>query len=275
MYFSDKIALWERAWSEKQRDIITLLDETTAGLLNEDLRRDMRRSQARTEADYDRDLRFAITSIRKQLIAGELEHNDGEGLELHSSTMSYLGGRKNITVQPPQVKEEPVYAMARRNSANGGRCFHCRKTGHFIATCPRKAAGLPAIHAAEPELDVGAESDSKEASSVADSDEAADERAVAVFRKERTPATSRENMGRRVKLTIPDRKWRRTANHQRLGTLYRVGNNVTVVETATDDDGMEGKEEPISFTPLPDPVNTVLPESQDPDQADFLDLGGL
>merc|ERR1719312_781752 len=58
MYFSDKIALWERAWSVKQRDIVTLLDETTAGLVNEDLRREMRRSHARSEADYDRDLRF-------------------------------------------------------------------------------------------------------------------------------------------------------------------------------------------------------------------------
>ena len=85
MYFSDKIALWERAWSVEQRDIVTLVDETTAGLLNEDLRKEMRRSHARSEADYDRDLRFAINSIRKQLIAGELPHNDGEGLELQSS----------------------------------------------------------------------------------------------------------------------------------------------------------------------------------------------
>ena len=275
MYFSDKIALWERAWSAAQRDIVTLIDETTAGLLNEDLRKEMRRSHARSEVDYDRDLRFAINSIRKQLLAGELSHNDGEGLELQSSTMSYLGGRQNLTLQPPQVKEEPVFAIARRNSANGGRCFYCLKLGHFIAACPRKKAGLPAIQTAEREPDTGTESDGKEVSSATDSDEATGERSVAVFRKGRPPGAPKKTTGRRVQLTIPDHKWRRSANRQRLGTLYRVGDEVTIVEPATDDDDAEGEEGAISFTPTPDPVNTVLPESLEVDQVDFLDLGGL
>ena len=275
MYFSDKIALWERAWSAEQRDIVTLVDETTAGLLNEDLRREMRRSHARSEADYDRDLRFAINSIRKQLIAGELPHNDGEGLELQSSTMSYLGGRQHLSLQPPQVKEEPVFAIARRGAANRGRCFHCLKLGHFIAACPRKKAGLPAIQAAEREPDPGTESDGKEVSSATDSDEATGEPSAAALRKGRPHGALKKNTGRRVQLTIPENKWRRSANRQRLGTLYRVGNEVTIVEPATDDDDVEDEEEAISFTPAPEPVNTVLPGSLETDQIDFLDLGGL
>ena len=276
MYFSDKIALWERAWSAEQRDIVTLVDETTAGLLNEDLRREMRRSHARSEADYDRDLRFAINSIRKQLIAGELPNNDGEGLELQSSTMSYLGGRQNLSLQPPQVKEEPIFAIARRGAANRGRCFHCLKLGHFIAACPRKKAGLPAIQAAEREPDPGAESDGKEVSSATDSDEAPGEPSAAALRKGRPRGALKKNAGRRVQLTIPENKWRRSANRQRLGTLYRVGNEVTIVEPATDDeDDVEDEEEAISFTSAPEPVSTVLPESPETDQLDFLDLGGL
>ena len=50
---------------------------------------------------------------------------------------------------------------------------------------------------------------------------------------------------------------------------------MTIVEPATDDDDAEGEEETISFTPTPDPVSTVLPESLETDQVDFLDLGGL
>ena len=60
MYFGDKAALWKYAWPAGQRDIGTLLDEATAGLLNEDLRREMRKSSAKSEDGYSRDLEAAM-----------------------------------------------------------------------------------------------------------------------------------------------------------------------------------------------------------------------
>ena len=110
-------------------------------------------------------------------------------------------------------------------------------------------------------------------SSATDSDEATGKHSAAVFREGRPPGALKKNTGRRVQLTIPGHKWQRSANHQRLSTLYRVGNEVTIVEPATDDDDVEDEEEAISFTPAPEPVNTVLPGSLETDQIDFLDLG--
>ena len=277
MYFSDKIALWERAWSIQQRDIVTLLDETTAGLLNEDLRREMRRSQARTEADYDRDLRFAVNSIRKQLLAGELEHNDGAGLELQSSTMSYLGGRQDLIARAPKVKEEPVYAVTHTNTAKVRRCFHCQQKGHFVADCPRKSAGLPAIHAAEPESGTDGEGDGGEESFTADSDEAAGERVIAALRSERPARVARKSKGKRVRFAIPNRQWRqwRAANRRQIDDRSPPAGGGASVVTATAESSGENEAARRSLPPSMDPMYTVRPENSDLDYADFLDFSGL
>ena len=277
MYFSDKIALWERAWSVKQRDIVTLLDETTAGLLNEDLRREMRRSQARTEADYDRDLRFAVNSIRKQLLAGELEHNDGAGLELQSSTMSYLGGRQGLIAQAPKVKDEPIYAVVHANTAKVRRCFHCQQKGHFVADCPRKSAGLPAIHAAEPESGTDGEGDGGGESRTADRDEAVGERAIAALRNERPARVARKSKSKRVRFAIPDRQWRqwRAANRRQFGGQNPHADGVASAATATAESSGENEEARRSLPPSTDPMYTVRPENSDLDYADFLDFSGL
>ena len=269
MYCSDKVQLYERAWPTAQRDMVTMLDEITAGLLNESLRKEMRRSKARNEVDYDHDLRFAVNSLRKQLLAGELPEEEGEGLELQSSTMSYIAAQKSA--QAAFVKAEPgVFAFNNRNTAKVKRCYHCQQQGHFVANCPRKASGLPAASALEAD-DAG--DDGHENAQLGNEpqvdDEGDDE--ISVFRgKKRFPGRPKRFQNKRVRFDIPEQKWKKTGNKQRLGTLYRVGNNIQLIESES-----STEDEMDESTSSPEQVHTVVSENTEYESLEGSDFLGM
>ena len=266
MYFTDKVALFERAWPEAQRDYPMLFDEITAGILNDMLRKEMRRTRAVTEADYEGELRFFTNTLRKQLLAGEIEDQDAEGLDLHSSTMSYLGKRSENTAL---VKEEPgVFAVNYKGKQSGAkkrRCFHCQGFGHFVANCPRKDAGLPpstnaVSHAAE-----GEESTDEEPSKEQDGDKVEGEPNDEVHAiKGRRRWVKQKGAKQRVNFPISNRRWKRAQHKQKLATVYRNGNGVLVVQ---EDEGDTNDDTDSSSDEGPGgPVNTLIRDDEADDQ---------
>ena len=146
MYLSDKVALFERAYSAEQRDLQVLFDSTTNGLYNDSLRKDMRRTPVQTEEEYERKLSFYLNAIRKAVIAGDLSESDAVGTQTFSATCSYLLQRnENMT---SSIKNEPGIQAMQKRSDKGRyvvRCYYCHKVGHIAKDCSRKLAGLPPV----------------------------------------------------------------------------------------------------------------------------------
>ena len=162
LYLSDKITLFERAFAAEKRDWNLLFDNTTDGLFNETLRKEMRKVVSANEGQYGEQLSFHINAIRKSVIAGDLAESEAKGTHTYSTTSSYLAQKHGG--QAAAVKNEPgVFSMNHQSvdaevcamdknypkSANAKkfklRCYHCQKTGHFARECTRKLAGLPAV----------------------------------------------------------------------------------------------------------------------------------
>ena len=147
MYYSDKIALFERAYSVEKRDLQVLFDSTTNGLYNESLRQDMRRSCIRTEEEYEQKLSFFLNAIRKAVIAGDQNESDAVGTQTYSATCSYLLQKRDG--QSTAIKSEPgLHAMQKKGKQPARyavKCYYCQKPGHFARECSRKLAGLPKV----------------------------------------------------------------------------------------------------------------------------------
>ena len=143
MYYSDKIALFERAYSAEQRDMQVLFDSTTNGLYNDSLRKDMRRSFVQSEEEYERKLSFYLNAIRKAVIAGDMSESDAGGTQTFSATCSYLLQRNDS--KNGAIKNEPGIHAMQRQGRYVIRCYYCHKIGHVAKECSRKLAGLPPV----------------------------------------------------------------------------------------------------------------------------------
>ena len=217
-----------------------LFDELTAGLLNELLRKEMRRLKVSNEQEYETELRFFTNSIRKQLLAGEISEQDAEGLDLHSATMSYLSQRNGTG---PSVKTEPgVYAFGANYKAKKRRCFHCQSVDHFVANCPRKDAGLPpstnAVRVVE-EDDEGTSADQAEE----DLEDRNSDTEVLAINERRRWKKPKNGFKKRVNFPISRERWTKTRNRQKLATVYRNGNGIQVVEGENDSAGSSSSDE--------------------------------
>ena len=270
LYFTDKVALFERAWPEAQRDYPMLFDEMTAGLLNDMLRKEMRRTRAVTEAEYEGELRFFTNTLRKQLLAGEIGDQDAEGLDLHSSTMSYLGKRAENSAS---IKEEPgVFAInykGKQGNVKKRRCYHCQGYGHFVANCPRKDAGLPPSTNA-----IGAKDEDKtdeDSSDEPDGDKTdgeSDGEVLAIKGRKRwnKPKGANQQIHQRVNFPISKRRWKKAQHKQKLATVYRNGNGVLVVQ---EDEGDVDEDTDSSSDDKPKgQVNTLTQEAETDDDDD-------
>lgn len=263
MYFTDKVTLFERAWKREQRDLPMLFDELTAGLLNELLRKEMRRLKVSNEQEYETELRFFTNSIRKQLLAGEISEQDAEGLDLHSATMSYLSQRNGAG---PSVKAEPgVYAFSTQYKTKKRRCFHCQSVEHFVANCPRKDAGLPpstnAVRAVD-EDDEGTSADQVEEDL---EDKNSDTEVLAINEKRRWKKP-KNGFKKRVNFPISAERWTKTRNRQKLATVYRNGNGIQVVEGENDSAGSTSSDE-VDET---EKVHTITPNDPSEEGSDYL-----
>ena len=154
LYFADKLTLFRRAWTVGQRDMQMFYDETTKGLVNENVKKGLREYEPTDEADYDRKLKFLSSVTRKRFMYGEISHSDAMGAE----SFAPLGSYKSVGRTPAglAIKDE-VNATTQVAAASGSNCYYCNRSGHWMANCPKKRAGLTPGAAAVEQQDVEAE----------------------------------------------------------------------------------------------------------------------
>lgn len=88
------------------------------------------------------------------MTAGEVTEAEALGAEAHASKITYRTQNRTAlnptAIQDWKVKQEPVFAINSKGNKPRGSCFHCGAKDHYVAQCPRKAAGLaPVINAIE------------------------------------------------------------------------------------------------------------------------------
>ena len=234
VYLTDKVALYERAWSAGQRDTRYLCDEITGGLINREIQAKMRDYEVESIDQYEARLRFLINATRKKLLAGEISENDAIGCETHSTTMSYLGQRSNQNIR---IKNEPgIHAI--QGQKKDLACHYCKKRGHFIAQCPRRSAALPrTVNGLEEDEDIEGEVTSSE-------DDTAEVSFIRRGQKtngDRTRDEQKPWKKRRVQFNTgqPKKNWKR------IGTAYQNNRGINVVqieEPETDEDAESEQE---------------------------------
>ena len=128
-YFSDKIALFERAYSAEKRDLQVLFDSIADGLYDESMTINMRETFTQTIEDYERKLLFLLNVIREVGITSDLVNT-----QPCLATGRYLP-------QSNSVKSESGINSLQKKNAQGNfavQCSHCKKAGHFARDCSSK-----------------------------------------------------------------------------------------------------------------------------------------
>ena len=180
IYYTDKRNLFERAYPVAQRDYEMFFGAVISGLINVIMKEQLRnwvplKCTAATEIEFAEQIVHKANVLRKRYIAHEISEAECYGAEAMLQSCSYrsVGEGHETTLGrvgsgSKQFKNEPVYALqeAARANRKGGysdrKCYHCNQTGHYIAQCPRKANGLPAVvsvdsHGAEQDDDEDAD----------------------------------------------------------------------------------------------------------------------
>lgn len=148
LYMMEKHNLFQRAWSEPQRDYQFFYSKLIVGFQNQYIRDHMRfflpeNPKANSFPKSVEILRRATTMVKQKYLDGEISAADTLGAEylvVAPPTMDVQGGPA-----PPllgHMKTEPIFAIGNQQIENR-RCYHCNTKGHYIAQCPRKAQGLP------------------------------------------------------------------------------------------------------------------------------------
>ena len=163
IYYTDKRNLFERAYPVAQRDYEMFFGAVISGLINVIMKEQLRnwvplKCTAATEIEFAEQIVHKANVLRKRYIAHEISEAECYGAEAMLQSCSYrsVGEGHETTLGragsgSKQFKNEPVYALqeAARANRKGGysdrKCYHCNQTGHYIAQCPRKANGLPAV----------------------------------------------------------------------------------------------------------------------------------
>ena len=163
IYYTDKRNLFQRAYPVAQRDYEMFFGAVISGLINLIMKEQLRnwvplRCTAATEIEFAEQIVHKANVLRKRYIAQEISEAECYGAEAMLQSCSYrsVGEGHETTLGrigsgSRQIKNEPVYALQEAARANRGggyadrKCYHCNQTGHYIAQCPRKANGLPAV----------------------------------------------------------------------------------------------------------------------------------
>lgn len=152
LYFNDKLNLFHRAFKAELRDYDHFYDLFIDGLINQRMKDYLRVHLPETKsntAEFRKSLLFIANVVRKCYIKNEITETEALGAEAFNSSSSYLAA-KAVDVNlglPNQIKSEPVNSVnaISRFQRPERLCYHCKQTGHFIAKCPRKAAGLAQV----------------------------------------------------------------------------------------------------------------------------------
>ena len=156
-YYKDKRNLFERSFKKDLRDYRFFFGEIIKGLTNMAMKDKLRyevpdQCSAKDEPLFYQKVMHMANVLRTKRIAGEISEAECIGAEAtqqnYSIQASYPGPR-NQDHGGYQFKPEPVLAINDKTNGNqpmSKACYYCMRPGHFIAQCPRKAGGLPAVN---------------------------------------------------------------------------------------------------------------------------------
>ena len=134
-YFQSKIGLFHRAYKKTHRDYEFFYNKVIIGLINQEMRNHLRLNLPKplenTKAFRDKMMDIA-TVVRRKYLDGEISEAEAMGAEAYA------------TIQLSDVNGARVESINAFSGQQKGNCYHCRSKDHYIAQCPRKAAGLPA-----------------------------------------------------------------------------------------------------------------------------------
>ena len=140
VYFQHKLGLFMKAYKTEHRDFDHFYSKFIIGLINQEMRDYLRlmipEDLTNTQKFREKIITVA-TMVRRKYLDGEINESDALGAEAFAIPSQYANkigtslGKKNSTIHAISGMKPRV-------------CYHCRSKEHFIAQCPRKAAGLPA-----------------------------------------------------------------------------------------------------------------------------------
>ena len=241
LYYRDKLRLFMRAYAPNMRDWMHFYDETISGLINQEMRRELRHfipEPVSNHQAFKEQLQFNANVIRRRLIAGEIATSEALGAEAHQSNVSYRVSKQYTR----DVKSEMINAIGRQNKP-AGICWHCGEKDHYAGSCPRKASGLPAVTAIQPEEE---------------------EETVQYVRPRPAgrPTTTRPTTNRPTTTGKPFRPWIKRNPTNQSGTRRPFRNNPRVMMVYEDEEGKMCTEE------LPEEVEEVLHELEQEGELD-------
>ena len=145
LYFRDKKNLFDRAYPAPMRDYEFFYNKVISGLLNQIMKNALRLmipTDPTHTAEFRNNLMKMATIVRRRLHDGEISDAEALGAEAYVPINSYQShGLDTSLGLGRSIKQESINAL---NSKRVGKCYHCGSKEHFIAQCPRKAAGLSA-----------------------------------------------------------------------------------------------------------------------------------
>lgn len=154
LYFRDKKNLFDRAYPAEMRDYDYFYNKVISGLINQLMKNGMRMLVPEDLKDthtFRNNLMKMATIVRRRFNEGEISAAEALGAEAHLSVNSYQAAGLETSISIGRMyKTESINAIPVKK----GKCYHCQSKDHFIAQCPRKAAGLsPTVHSVGEEED--------------------------------------------------------------------------------------------------------------------------
>ena len=304
IYYTDKRNLFERAYPVAHRDYEMFFGAVISGLINMIMKEQLRnwvplRCTAATEIEFAEQIVHKANVLRKRYIAQEISEAECYGAEAMLQSCSYrsVGEGHETTLGrigsgSRQIKSEPVYALQEgaRSNRKGGytdrKCFHCNQTGHYIAQCPRKANGLPAVVSIDaPEAEQEYYEDQVE------QEDATVNALGGYYNRQFNPQKGYNanrggfnrpgNRNRGSKTGYPGRGKPRYQQNRRVAYLYEDENGVTQVEeegTGNQDPPPQGARAPQEVAAVEDAGQSVNALPEGAEEGDFIPtpfLGGL
>ena len=147
-YYQDKVALYKRAYKDGQRDYTHLYNKVISGMINQEMRNYLRLKMPSPLSDtnqFRNEIMFIATVVRRKYMDGEISESEAIGAEAFTSLNSYTTKEKEATLGKQVNVVASTYEQGKKSKML--QCYHCKSTEHFIAQCPRKASGLPAVQA--------------------------------------------------------------------------------------------------------------------------------
>ena len=153
-YYRAKTAMFEQAYKPAMRDYRDFYNHVIQGMLNQEMRNYLRRHLPRpldNTEEFGREILEISTIIQQQLKDGEINSNAAVGAEAFTSGYNYHMAA-NVQSKP----RGSINVVDSQKKGQKGACFHCQSPDHYVAQCPRKAAGMPAVQAMPTQAGYGA-----------------------------------------------------------------------------------------------------------------------